>query len=107
MPMRLIYQLLELLDRVTELMRLLDRNKKRQGRGDRCANAGPASILCGSEPIFRLGKSYVFSPFNSTALFCAQTCRRRERELLEGFCCRITKWLSGQPDLLYFQVYKD
>jgi hypothetical protein len=30
MPLRLIYQLLELLDRVTELMRLLDRNKKRR-----------------------------------------------------------------------------
>jgi hypothetical protein len=30
MPIRRIYQLLELLDRVTELMRLLDRNKKRR-----------------------------------------------------------------------------
>ena len=29
MPMRLIYQILELLD-VTQLMRLLDRNKKRR-----------------------------------------------------------------------------
>jgi hypothetical protein len=29
MPIR-IYQLLELLDRVTELMRLLDRNKRRR-----------------------------------------------------------------------------
>ena len=34
MPMRLIYQLLELLDRVTELMRLLDRNKKRRRERD-------------------------------------------------------------------------
>jgi hypothetical protein len=30
MPIRRIYQLLELLDRVTELMRLLDRNKRRR-----------------------------------------------------------------------------
>ena len=34
MPMRLIYQFLELLDRVTELMRLLDRNKKRRRERD-------------------------------------------------------------------------
>ena len=30
MPMRLIYQLLELLDHVNQLLRLLDRNKKRR-----------------------------------------------------------------------------
>jgi hypothetical protein len=32
--MRLIYQLLELLDHVTELMRLLDRDKKRRRERD-------------------------------------------------------------------------
>jgi hypothetical protein len=30
MPMRLIYQLLDLLDHVNQLLRLLDRNKKRR-----------------------------------------------------------------------------
>ncbi len=30
MPMRLIYQLLELLDHMNPLLRLLDRNKKRR-----------------------------------------------------------------------------
>jgi hypothetical protein len=30
MPMRLVYQLLELLDHVNQLLRLLDRNKKRR-----------------------------------------------------------------------------
>lgn len=38
MPLRLIYQLLELLDHVNTLLRLLDRNKKkrreREGEGD-------------------------------------------------------------------------
>jgi hypothetical protein len=34
MPMRLIYQLLELLDQIIQLMRLLDRNKKRRRERD-------------------------------------------------------------------------
>lgn len=34
MPLRLIYQLLELLDHVTQLMRLLDRNKRRRRERD-------------------------------------------------------------------------
>lgn len=32
MPMRLIYQLLELMDHVNQLLRLLDRNRKRRRR---------------------------------------------------------------------------
>ena len=35
MPMRLIYQLLELLDHVTQLMRLLDRDQNKKRRRER------------------------------------------------------------------------
>lgn len=45
MPMRLIYQLLELLDHVTQLMRLLERNKKRRReREDDVLASSPVTV---------------------------------------------------------------